>query len=77
MKIKRQSKIVELVQTHDISTQEELSEHFGIEAWVYDSQKRMYFNPQGTSRYVGSRNPLGKESPDVMLMSAQYARGRV
>ena len=26
MKIKRQSKIVELVQTHDISTQEELSE---------------------------------------------------
>lgn len=58
-----------------VQWQEELSEHFGIEAWVYDSQKRMYSNPQGVSRYVGSRNPLGKESPDVMLMSAQYARG--
>ena len=55
--------------------QDELEQHFGIEAWLFDSQRKAYVNEEGKLIRMGSRNPLGNGSPDVMLMSAQYARG--
>lgn len=55
--------------------QEELHDHFGIDAWLYDSGKSRFVSPQGSERYVDSNCPLGKNAPRIVLMSAQYARG--
>ena len=55
--------------------QDELADHFGIDAWLYDSARKAYRNPRGKELRLGNKNPLGKDSPNVMLMSAQYARG--
>ena len=55
--------------------QSELYSHFGITAWLYDSAQKLYINPNGDTRYWSTPNPLGKGHPDIVLISAQYARG--
>ena len=55
--------------------QEELYDHFSIDAWLYDSGSKMYVSAKGKTRYIGKNNPIGKKSPDIILMSAQFARG--
>lgn len=55
--------------------QGELHEHFGINAWRYDSTSKSYINAYGEALFVGTKNPLGTIAPDIILMSAQFARG--
>lgn len=56
--------------------QAELDEHFGVEAWVYDSARRAFLAPSGEVRVLApSEAVLGSASPDVVIMSAQLARG--
>ncbi|MGI6033592.1 MAG: helicase-related protein [Coriobacteriales bacterium] len=55
--------------------QSELDDHFGVEAWLYNSESKTYTSPTGEIIDMPSGNPLGKGSPDVMLISAQFARG--
>ena len=55
--------------------QEELAEHFGINAWLYDSSMKAYYDVNGAKKSIGTSNPIGKKAPDIMLMSAQFARG--
>lgn len=55
--------------------QDELKEHFKMNVWRFDSSSKSYVDSFGNTRYVGSKNPIGKGSPDIILMSAQYARG--
>ncbi|MBW2560064.1 MAG: DEAD/DEAH box helicase family protein [Deltaproteobacteria bacterium] len=56
--------------------QAELHEHFGINAWVYESSRRTYFSFDGQARLVtDERMPYGANAPDVTIMSAQFARG--
>lgn len=55
--------------------QDELATHFGIDAWLYDSTGKVYLNSTGEQIKIGSKNPIGSSSPDIMLMSAQLARG--
>ena len=55
--------------------QEELSEHFGIDAWLFDSTKQEYISSTGRRKDMRGKNPLGFDSPNLILMSAQYARG--
>lgn len=55
--------------------QDELSEHFNLNAWLYESSSRSYIDTQGRSISMRGKNPLGKGSPGIILMSAQYARG--
>lgn len=55
--------------------QDELSEHFSINAWLYDSGSKSYIDTHGKTIDMGNRSPIGKGSPDIILMSAQYARG--
>ena len=55
--------------------QSELYEHFGINAWLYSSGEKLYRNATDEEMYIGSNNPLGEKSPDIILMSVQYARG--
>lgn len=55
--------------------QSELYSHFGITAWLYDSSRKIYTDPNGTVRPQRTSNPLGKGHPDIVLISVQYARG--
>ena len=55
--------------------QDELSEHFNINAWLYESSSKSYIDAQGKSINMRNKSPIGKGSPDIILMSAQYARG--
>ena len=55
--------------------QDELADNFGIEAWLYDSTAKEYRSPHGESRKIGNSNPIGSKAPNIMLMSAQFARG--
>ena len=55
--------------------QDELYEHFGVDAWIFDSGKKCFYNNHDDCIVVGSKNPLVCKKPDVLLISAQYARG--
>lgn len=55
--------------------QDELYEHFHINAWLYDSGARSYIDANGKVIHMGSGSPIGQNSPQMILMSAQYARG--
>lgn len=55
--------------------QDELAAHFKIEAWLFDSMKRRYQSTDGKIIDMEHRASLGPGSPDICLMSAQYARG--
>lgn len=55
--------------------QDELKTHFGLDVWVYDSGKKEYVAPNNSIIKMNNGNPLGRGSPNLILMSAQYARG--
>lgn len=56
--------------------QDELFSNFGIDAWAYDSANRQYTSlAHDNVIKIGNRCPVGKDSPQVMLLSAQFARG--
>lgn len=55
--------------------QDELKDHFKLNVWRFDSGSKSYVDAYNHTRYIGAKNPIGKEAPDIMLMSAQYARG--
>lgn len=55
--------------------QDELNEHFKLNVWRFDSGSRSYIDAHDKISYWGNKNPLGTGSPDVILMSVQYARG--
>ena len=55
--------------------QDELKDHFKLNVWRYDSGSRSYIDSFDHVKYVSGANPIGKGSPDIILMSAQYARG--
>ena len=55
--------------------QEELNDHFGLDAWVYDSSARVYRDYHNNTVDMGQSSPLGKEAPGLVLLSAQFARG--
>lgn len=55
--------------------QDELKTHFGLDTWLYDSSKRQYKSSNGKIKNMDNSNPLGVNSPNIILMSAQYARG--
>ena len=56
--------------------QAELSEHFDLDAWVFDSGRRAMVSPEGEARLLGRDDPvLSPAMPEVTIMSAQYARG--
>ena len=55
--------------------QDELKTHFGLNVWLFDSSKKEYISADNKIIRMGNKNPLGKGSPDIILMSAQYARG--
>lgn len=55
--------------------QDELHDHFDIDAWLYDSAGKQYVDHSGKTISMGTKNPIGKGSPDIVLISAQLARG--
>lgn len=55
--------------------QDELNEHFKLNVWRFDSVSKSYVDALGNTKYLGSSNPIGKSAPNIVLMSAQYARG--
>lgn len=55
--------------------QDELWNHFGVEAWLYDSSGRRFINPNGEAKYINQGNPLNENAPAVMLFSSQFVRG--
>lgn len=55
--------------------QDELRDHFNLNVWRFDSGSKSYIDSNEISKYIGYSNPIGKGSPDIILMSAQYARG--
>lgn len=56
--------------------QEELFSNFDIDAWTYDSSNRQYTS-LATDKVIkmGNRCPVGNGSPQIVLISAQFARG--
>ena len=56
--------------------QDELKTSFNIDAWVFDSGKRAFYNHEGKCRSLKDNNPLSKTNPNIILMSVQFARGR-
>ena len=55
--------------------QDELREHFKLNIWRFDSSNNSYVDSYGVTKLISSPNPIGIGSPDIILMSAQYARG--
>lgn len=55
--------------------QTELFQHFGITAWLYDSEKKSYIDPLGHMRTISNGLVLSETTPDTVLLSTQYARG--
>lgn len=54
--------------------QDELKEHFNLNVWRFDSGNKSYIDSHENTKYIGNANPIGKNSPNIILMSAQYAR---
>lgn len=55
--------------------QDELFQHFGISAWLYDSAKKSYIDPSCNMKPISNGFVLSKSAPDIVLISTQYARG--
>lgn len=55
--------------------QDELKEHFKLNVWRFDSGSKSFIDSFDHVKYWGVRNPIGEGAPDIILMSAQYARG--
>ena len=56
--------------------QDELYNHFGLDVWLYDSSKKQYASHDMKVQSFANKNPLGADSPNLILMSAQFARGK-
>lgn len=57
--------------------QEELYNHFGLDFWVLDSQTRTFQTLRGDVKSATMGDcPLGEGTPDLVIVSAQLARGR-
>ncbi len=56
--------------------QEEMSNLFGLKFWIYDSGAKAFYTIKGQTKRKGARPVLSKDSPDLLLISAQYARGQ-
>jgi len=54
--------------------QAELHSHFGIESWIYESDRSAYLNRAGSEKKVKRDAPLDG-APDVIIVSWQLARG--
>lgn len=55
--------------------QEELKQHFNINAWRFESSKKIFIDSNGHEIIANSKAPLRGRTPDILLMSVQYARG--
>lgn len=55
--------------------QEELRQHFNINAWRFESSKKLFIDSNGHEIIANSKAPLRGRIPDILLMSVQYARG--
>lgn len=55
--------------------QDELNDHFNLNVWRFDSSSKSYIDSSDHIIFCGDKNPIGKGSPNVILMSTQYARG--
>lgn len=55
--------------------QDELKTNFRLDTWLFDSSKKQYKSSNGKIKNMANSNPLGVNSPNIILMSAQYARG--
>lgn len=55
--------------------QDELHTNFGLEVWLFDSYSKEYVSINGKKIAMNEKNPIAKGSPDIMLISAQFARG--
>jgi superfamily II DNA or RNA helicase len=56
--------------------QEELTIHFGLECWRYESATRTFVSLNGDIRGLPSgESPVGSAAPNLTLVSAQLARG--
>lgn len=56
--------------------QEELKQLFGLDFWIYDSSARVFYDFSGTTKQKEDGPILSEDAPDLILISAQYARGR-
>lgn len=56
--------------------QAELIEHFGLDAWVYDSGRRSFISSNNEVRVLGPADPIvGESTPRIAIISSQLARG--
>jgi superfamily II DNA or RNA helicase len=56
--------------------QAELYEHFGLDAWVYDSARRAFVSSRDDVRFLQPSEPvIGRSTPRIAIVSAQLARG--
>lgn len=55
--------------------QEELRQHFNINAWIFESGSKSYIDSEGQIIKANSETPLKGRIPNIILMSVQYARG--
>lgn len=75
MRFKRVKKALLLVPAGVMKQwQEELKIHFQIDAWLFDSTRRLFIAPNGRIQ-DGRTGVTGKDVPDVVLASIQFARG--
>lgn len=77
IKFRHISRILILVPKGVISQwQEELYHLFGLKFWIYDSGTKTYYDILGRVIEKGRGPVLSAESPELLLISAQFARGR-
>jgi SNF2 family DNA or RNA helicase len=56
--------------------QAELNEHFGLDAWVYESDRKTFVSPNSEVVVLGPEESiLGPRTPRISIISAQLARG--
>lgn len=55
--------------------QEELRQHFDINAWMFESDTKRFIDSEGQTINASSDTPLKGRIPNIILMSVQYARG--
>jgi superfamily II DNA or RNA helicase len=56
--------------------QAELSEQFGLDAWVYESERKTFVSPNSEVVVLRPEEPiLGARTPRISIISAQLARG--
>ena len=57
--------------------QSEMSDHFGLNFWIFDSTKKQWIDSVGiTKRKESNQKSYSNEYPDFVIISKDYARGR-